>query len=75
MDYESEIETLESALSSLNESIESIADAPYHNYLASEWESDAEEIQSRLDELYALQNRQWEQENSHQQYEYESGVL
>jgi tRNA A-37 threonylcarbamoyl transferase component Bud32 len=75
MEFENEIEVLESALSSLNEAIESIIDAPYHSYMASGWESDAEEIQNRLDELYGLQNMQWEQETKHQHYEYESGVL
>lgn len=75
MDFEAEIDSLETVLSSLNQAVESITDVPYYNYLVSEWELDIEEIQNRLDELYAIQDEQWEQEIKHQHYEYERQVL
>ena len=75
MNYENEIEVLESALRNLEMAIGEIADTPYHSYLASTWEMDAEEINNRLDELYELQNEEWAKETSQQHFEYEMGVL
>ena len=75
MDYETEIDVLESTISHLECAILSVEDAPYHNYLASTWEHDIEEMKSRLDELYAMQDEQWTKELRDQNIEYERSVL
>lgn len=75
MDYEDEIDVLESVLSSLEAAIIDVHDTPYHSYLAETWQHDKEEIQARLDELYELQNKQWEKELQHQNFMYEREVL
>ena len=74
-DIENEIEVLESALSSLESAIGEIQDSPYHSYLAQTWELDAEEIKSRLEELYEIQNDYWVQEMKAQNVEYERSVI
>lgn len=75
VDYEEEIDVLESALSNLESAIGDVQDSPYHSYLAESWELDKEEIQSRLDELYELQNDQWEAERKEMNMEYEGARL
>lgn len=73
MDYEDEIDILESVLSDLESAIRTIKDSPYHNYLAQGWELDKEEIESRLDELHSKQNDCWKAEMQQQNIEFERG--
>lgn len=75
MDFENEIETLESTLSFLESTMVEVADSPYHSYLYNTWELDATEIKSRLEELYEIQNKQWEEENKQQENEYWGAVI
>jgi len=75
MDLESEIDYLEATLNSIREAIENVKDTPYHGHLASGWELDAEEIQSRLDELHLKQNEQWKKDMQQQNIEYEEARL
>lgn len=77
MDYESEreIERLESVLSHLNDVIGELQDCSYFDYLIGGYEDDTREIQQRLDELYAMQNEEWESEMRYQNQEYEEGRL
>lgn len=75
MDYSDEIKVLENVLSNIEAAIGDIQDSPYHSYMAGSWELDKEEIQSRLDELYELQNEQWTAEKQEQNFEYERSVL
>ena len=75
MNYEDEIEVLESALRNLEMAIGEIADTPYHSYLANTWEMDAEEINNRLDELYELQNEEWAKETKHANFIYEEARI
>lgn len=75
MDFENEIETLESTLSFLESAMVEVADSPYHSYLYNTWELDATEIKSRLEELYEIQNKQWEEENKQQENEYWEAVI
>lgn len=75
MDFEEEIDVLENVLSNLEAAIGDIQDSPYHNYLAQSWELDLEEIRSRLEELYELQNDEWKKEMQIQNSEYERNVL
>lgn len=74
-DIEEEIEVLESALSSLEMAIGEIQDSPYHSYMASSWELDKQEIESRLEELYEMQNENWAKEMEAQNFEYERSVI
>ena len=75
MDFENEIEVLESTLEYLESAIVEVADSPYHSYLSNTWELDATEIKARLEELYELQNDQWAKEMQEQNFEYERSVL
>jgi hypothetical protein len=70
-DFEDEIEVLESVLSNIEAAIGDVQDSPYHSYLAQSWELDKEEIQSRLDELYAIQDEQFAREMKEQNLQYE----
>lgn len=74
-DFTDEIDTLEGVIANLEAAMIDIQDTPYHSYLAQGWEMDLEEIKSRLEELYDLQNEQWSLETKQQNMEYESGVL
>lgn len=71
IDYENEIDVLESALGYLEMAIGDIQDSPYHSYLAQSWELDKDEIQARLEELYDIQNEQWTKEMKQQNIEFE----
>ena len=71
IDFEDEIEVLESVLSNIEAAIGDVQDSPYHSYLAQSWELDKEEIQSRLDELYAIQDEQFAREMKEQNLQYE----
>lgn len=71
MDIENEIEILESALGYLEMAIGDITDSPYHSYLAESWGLDVEELRSRLDELYEIQNDYWLQEMKQQNIDFE----
>ncbi len=70
-DFEDEIEVLESVLSNIEAAIGDVQDSPYHSYLAQSWELDKEEIQSRLDELYAMQDEQFTREMKELNLQYE----
>lgn len=71
MDFTDEIEILENVLSNIEAAIGDVQDSPYHSYMASVWELDKDEIQTRLDELYALQDEQWKKETKEQNLQYE----
>lgn len=75
IDFTDEIDTLESVISSLEAAMTDIQDAPYHSYMAQSWELDLEEIKSRLEELYDLQDEQWTREMKQQNIEFEESVL
>ena len=75
MDYTDEIEVLESVLSNLESAIGEVQDSPYHSYLAQSWEIDKDEIQSRLDELYAIQDKEWTKEMQEQNLQFEGSRL
>ena len=74
-DYESEIESLESAISNLNDVITEIQDNPYFDHLKGGYEDDIREIQERLDELQSMQNEQYDAEMRYQNKEYEEDRL
>ena len=74
-DYESEISSLESAISNLNDVIAEIQDNPYFDYLKGGYEDDVRDMQQRLDELYETQNSTWEAEMRYQNKEYEESRL
>lgn len=71
---EDEIEVLENVLSNIEAAIGDVKDSPYHSHLAQSWELDKDDIESRLDELYALQDKQWTKEIQQQNFEYERSV-
>ena len=75
IDYESEIESLESVLSHLNDVIGELQDVPYFNHLIGVYEDNTSEIQQRLDELYELQNEQYDVEMRYQNRQYEESRL
>lgn len=75
IDFTDEIDTLESVISSLEAAMADIQDTPYHSYMAQSWELDLEEIKSRLEELYDLQDEQWTREMKQQNIEFEESVL
>lgn len=75
IDFTDEIDTLESVISSLEAAMTDIQDTPYHSYMAQSWELDLEEIKSRLEELYDLQDEQWTREMKQQNIEFEESVL
>lgn len=74
-DFTDEIDTLEGVISSLEAAMIDIQDTPYHSYMAQSWELDLQEIKSRLEELYDLQDEQWTKEMKHQNIEFEGSVL
>lgn len=74
-DYESEIDHLESVLSHLNDMIGELQDVPYFDYLKGGYEDDTIEIQQRLDELYEMQNEQYDTEMRQLNKEYEGSRL
>ena len=74
-DYESEISSLESAISNLNDVIAEIQDNPYFDYLKGGYEDDIRDMQQRLDELYETQNEEWGAEMQHQNRQYEEERL
>lgn len=75
LDFENEIEVLENVLSNIEAAIGDVKDSPYHSYMAQGWEFDKQEIESRLEELYELQNDQWAREMKEQNIQYERSVL
>ena len=75
MDYESEIEAIESAMGSLSDVISEIRDCPYFNYLIGGYEDDLNDMQQRLEELYEMQNEQYDAEMRYQNKEYEESRL
>ena len=74
MDYQDEIDVLESVLSNLEAARIDVQDTPYHSYLADSWELDIDEIKTRLEELYDLQDEQMRKELQQQNREYEREV-
>lgn len=74
-DYESEIESLESAISNLNDVIAEIQDNPYFEYLKGGYEDDVRDMQQRLDELYETQNETWGAEMRYQNKQFEEDRL
>ena len=75
IDIENEIDVLESVLGDIEAAIRGVQDAPYHSYLAQSWELDVEEIKSRLEELYEIQNEYWAKEMKEQNIEFEGARL
>lgn len=74
-DYESEIESLESVLSHLNDAIGELQDNPYFDHLKGGYEDDKHEIEQRLDELRGIQNEQYDVEMRQLNKEYEEARL
>lgn len=75
MDYESEIDHLESVLSNLESTVGELQDVPYFEHLKGAYEDDICEIQQRLDELYELQNEEYDTEMRQLNREYEGSRL
>ena len=75
MDYEDEIELLETTLKYMEDAVDEIKDVPYYKSLADRWEDDIKEVQERLDELHNMQNNQWEEERRHEINEYWGNVI
>lgn len=75
LDFENEIEVLENVLSNIEAAIGDIKDSPYHSYMAQSWELDKQEIESRLEELYELQNDQWSREMKEQNLQYQEARI
>lgn len=75
MDFENEIENLESLLGNLEAARIDALQSEYHQVLANSLELDITEIKTRLEELYELQNDQWAKEMQEQNFQYERSVL
>ncbi len=75
MNFEDEIEVLESLVGNLEAARLDALQSEYHQHLASSLELDIDDVQERLSELYAMQDELWKQELQHQNFEYESEVL
>lgn len=75
MDYESEIDHLESVISNLESTIGELQDVSYFEHLKGAYEDDIFEIQQRLDELYELQNEQYDAEMYQLNKDYEGSRL
>jgi hypothetical protein len=75
LDFEDEIDVLENVLSNIEAAIGNVKDSPYHSYMAQSWELDKEQIESRLEELYELQNDQWTREMKEQSLEYQGARI
>lgn len=75
MNYEDEIETLESLLGNLEAARQDSLNSEYHQYIANSLELDIDEIKNRLEELYELQNDQWKKEMQRQNFQYERSAL
>lgn len=75
IDLEEEIDHLESVLSNLESTIGELQDVSYFEHLKGAYEDDIVEIQQRLDELYELQNEQYDAEMYQLNKEYEGSRL
>ena len=75
MNFEDEIEVLESLIGNLEAARLDALQSEYHQHLASSLELDIDDVQERLSELYAMQDELWKKELQQQNFEYESGVL
>ena len=78
MDYthvESEIDCLESLLGNLESARLDAMESSYHQYIAQSLELDIEDIKTKLEELYAIQDKQWTKEMQEQNREYEGSRL
>ena len=75
MNFEDEIEVLESLVGNLEAARLDALQSEYHQHLASSLELDIDDVQERLSELYAMQDELWKQELQQQNFEYESEVL
>lgn len=75
MNFEDEIEVLESLIGNLEAARLDALQSEYHQYMASSLELDIDEVQERLSELYAMQDELWKKELQQQNFEYEREVL
>jgi len=75
MNFEDEIEVLESLVGNLEAARLDALQSEYHQYMASSLELDIDEVQERLSELYAMQDELWKKELQQQNFEYEREVL
>lgn len=75
MDFEDEIELLETTLGYMKDVIDEIKDVPYYKYLKDRWEDDILEVEARLSDLYNMRDNQWKEENRHQINEYWGSVI
>ena len=75
LDFEDEIDLLESLLGNLEAARIDALETEYHLHLADSLELDIAEVQDRLEELYDLQNEQWKKELKEQNFLFEESVL
>lgn len=75
MNFEDEIEVLESLVGNLEAARLDALQSEYHQHLASSLELDIDDVQERLSELYAMQDELWKKELQQQNFEYEREVL
>ena len=75
MNFEDEIELLETTLGYMKDAVAEIEDVPYYKYLKDRWDDDIKEVQERLDELYDMRDNPWKQEKKHQINEYWGSVI
>lgn len=62
MNFEDEINLLESTLSHIDDAIELIKDVPYYNHEKEGLKETRKELEDRFNELSNIQNKQWESE-------------
>lgn len=75
MNFEDEIDLLESLLGNLEAARIDALETEYHQHLASSLELDIADVQARLDELYELQNECWSKEQKEQEFLYRESAL
>lgn len=75
IDIQDEINLLEETKSYLEMAIDDIEDSPYHSHLAGSWQDDLNDMQQRLEELYEMQNEQYDTEMRQLNKEYEENRI
>lgn len=75
MNFEDEIEKLESIIADIKSAISEAENYSYFEYKVSAWEEDLSELNERLHELEAKQNKEWEADNRQRENEYWGAVI
>lgn len=75
MNFEDEIEKLESIIADIKSAISEAENYSYFEYKVSAWEEDLSELNERLHELEARQSKEWEADNRQRESEYWGAVI